>query len=92
MLNSRFLTLLLFSVGFFSFGGNVLAQKRTYTKTQISSGAFNHESPSINNPGGRRLESAGRRFLAGLHSACWCNCPGCATWASPRSQQYESHD
>src|SRR6185437_7871419 len=27
------------------------AQTRTYTTTQISSGAFNHESPSINNTG-----------------------------------------
>lgn len=30
---------------------NALAQPRACTKIRISSGYFNHESPSINNPG-----------------------------------------
>ena len=48
---SRTFNLLSFFIAISLLQGLAFGQTRSYTKTQISSGAFNHESPSINNRG-----------------------------------------
>jgi len=51
MSRKRAVEALLFGFTFYCLSANLFGQSRAYLKTQISAGAFNHESPSINNAG-----------------------------------------